>query len=206
MQSKSAVFSRTHFFIDRKFQGRYMVSFFIPMIILLLFMIFTLYFASVTIIDTTTQIIKKDIENRVSLELQDQAEPSVEQYKASLTGVNEYIRTFSSNKEFKQTVLSSLLWVFGVGMILVMVQIVLLTIFFSHKIAGPVYRFEKVCHNMISGCYTDQIHLRKGDEMQNLAVLMNEMIRKTGERMKSLKDASSNEEKEEIFKKIQINP
>lgn len=205
MQSKSAVFSRTHFFIDRKFQGRYMVSFFIPMIILLLFMIFTLYFASVIIIDTTTQIIKKDIENRVSLELQDQTEPSVEQYKASLTGINEYIRTFSSNKEFKQTVLSSLLWVFGVGMILVMVQIVLLTIFFSHKIAGPVYRFEKVCHNMISGNYTDQIHLRKGDEMQNLAVLMNEMIRKTGERMKSLNDASSNEEKEEIFKKIQIN-
>ena len=53
-------------------------------------------------------------------------------------------------------------------MVLVMVQIVLLTVFFSHKVAGPVYRFEKVCHNMIAGDYTDQIHLRKGDEMQNL--------------------------------------
>ena len=108
MQQKGASFSRTHFFIDRKFQGRYMMTFFIPMLILLLFMLFTLYFASVTIIDTTTRIIKRDIENKISLELQDQTEPSIDQYKSTLNGITEYIRVFSSNKEFKQTILSSL--------------------------------------------------------------------------------------------------
>ena len=204
MQPKGANFSRTHFFIDRKFQGRYMMTFLIPMLIMLLFMLFTLYFASMTIIDTTTRIIRKDIENKISLELQDQTEPSIDQYKSTFNGISEYIRVFSNNKEFKQTILSSLLWVFGIGMSLVMVQIVLLTVFFSHKVAGPVYRFEKVCHDMIAGNYTDEIHLRKGDEMQNLSVLLNEVLLKTRERFSALDNSKSDEEKKEILSKLQI--
>lgn len=204
MQKKPPAFSRTHFFIDRKFQGRYMLTFLIPMLILLLFMLFTLYFASMTIIDITTRTIKTDIENKMSLELQDQTEPSVNHYKATVSGISDYIRTFSTNKQFKKTVLSSLLWVFGAGMALVLIQIVLLTIFFSHKVAGPVYRFEKVCHNMIDGNYTDEIHLRKGDEMQNLAHLLNEVIRKTRERIAKLKNSQSDVEKREVMSNLQI--
>ena len=204
MQPKGANFSRTHFFIDRKFQGRYMMTFLIPMLIMLLFMLFTLYFASMTIIDTTTRIIRKDIENKVALELQDQTDPSIDQYKSTFNGITEYIRVFSSNKEFKQTILSSLLWVFGIGMLLVMVQIVLLTVFFSHKVAGPVYRFEKVCHDMIAGNYTDEIHLRKGDEMQNLSFLLNEVLLKTRERFSALNNSKNDEEKKEILSKLQI--
>lgn len=199
MQQKGASFSRTHFFIDRKFQGRYMMTFFVPMLILLLFMLFTLYFASVTIIDTTTRIIKRDIENKISLQLQDQTEPSIDQYKSTLNGITEYIRVFSSNKEFKQTILNSLMWVFGIGMTLVIVQIVLLTVFFSHRVAGPVYRFEKVCHNMIAGDYTDEIHLRKGDEMQNLSLLFNEVLHKTRERLSVQNNSQNDVEKKEII-------
>jgi nitrate/nitrite-specific signal transduction histidine kinase len=169
------------------------------MLILLLFMLFTLYFASVTIIDTTTRIIKKDIENKISLELQDQNEPTIDQYKSTLNGITEYIRVFSSNKEFKQTILNSLMWVFGIGMSLVIVQIVLLTVFFSHKVAGPVYRFEKVCHNMIAGDYSDEIHLRKGDEMQNLSLLFNEVLLKTRERLSAKNNSQSDVEKKEII-------
>ena len=204
MPQKKPTFSRTHFFIDRKFQGRYMLTFLIPMLILLLFMLFTLYFASMTIIDTTTRIIKNDIENKISLEMQDQTQPSIDQYKATLNGISEYIRSFSSNKEFKQTILCSLLWVFGIGMVLVMVQIVLLTIFFSHKIAGPVYRFEKVCQNMIEGKYTDEIHLRKGDELQNLSFLLNEVLRKTRERITALNNSQNDNERKEIISNLKI--
>ena len=187
MEQKNSGFSRTHFFIDRKFQGRYMLTFLIPMLILLAFMLFTLYFASQTIISTTVRIIKQDIENKVALELQDQSNPSAERYEAVVSGISDYLRTFSSNKEFKKNLLNSLLWVFGIGVLLVIIQIVLLTIYFSHKVAGPVYRFEKVCHNMIEGNYKDQIHLRRGDEMQNLATLLNEVIRVTRERLLALK-------------------
>jgi hypothetical protein len=59
----------------------------------------------------------------------------------------------------------------------------MMTIFFSHKLAGPVYRFEKACRNVINGSYTDVIVLRKGDQMQGLALLLNEAMRVSGKRI-----------------------
>jgi nitrate/nitrite-specific signal transduction histidine kinase len=184
-------FVRTHFFIDRKFQGRYMLTFLIPMLVMLFFMIFTLYFASRTIINTTTRILMYDIESRISSELQDQPSPTVEKYQDVLGGIEDYLKKFSTNKDVKKNLMSSLLWVFGAGIFLVMVQIVLLTIFFSHKVAGPVYRFEKICHNIIEGKYTDEVRLRQGDEMQNLARLFNEALRLTRLRMVELQSSSN---------------
>jgi len=204
VQQKNAGFSRTHFFIDRNFQGRYMLTLLIPMLILLVFMLLTLYFASQSIISTTVRIIKQDIESKIVLELQDQVEPSAERYGVLVNGIKDYIRSFSSNKEFRSSLLNSLMWVFGVGMLLVIVQIVLLTIFFSHKVAGPVYRFEKVCHNMIEGNYTDSIRLRKGDEMQNLAKLLNEVVRINRERLLSLKSSKDDQEREKLTSTLQL--
>jgi len=204
MSQKSLTFNRTHFFIDRKFQGRYLISFLLPMIIMLIFMLCTLYFTTQTMITTTTRTIRSDIENKIALELQDQTNPSVERYNSVISGINDYLKNFSSNKEFRKGLLVSLLWVFGVGILLVIIQIVMLTVFFSHKIAGPVYRFEKVCHEMIHGNYTSEIHLRKGDELKNLASLLNEVIRATRERLSSLKDAKTEEEKKEIVSKFQL--
>lgn len=190
-------FSRTHFFIDQKFQGRYMLTFLVPMLVLLVFMIFTLYFSSQAIINTTVRIIKYDIENKVSVQLQDQQQPTYDQYKILLQSIQDYLRTFSNNREFRKSLMSSLLWVFGVGVLLVVIQIVLLTIFFSHKVAGPVYRFEKVCHNMIKGIYTDKIRLRQGDEMQNLAKLFNEALECTRNRLQLLDKPEDEKEKVE---------
>ncbi|HEX3020631.1 MAG TPA: hypothetical protein VHP36_10030 [Chitinispirillaceae bacterium] len=184
--AKQNNFNRKHFFIDQKFQGRYMVTFLVPMLVLLVFMIFTLYFSSQAIINTTVRIIKYDVESNISLQLQDQQQPSIERYEALIQSIQNYLRTFSSNRDFRKNLMNSLLWVFGIGVFLVVIQIVLLTIFFSHKIAGPVYRFEKVCNNMIRGIYTDEIRLRQGDEMQNLARLLNEAIKCTRERLQSL--------------------
>ncbi len=181
-----------------------MLTLLIPMLILLVFMLLTLYFASQSIISTTVRIIKQDIENKIVLELQDQVEPSAERYGVLVNEIKDYVRSFSSNKEFRSSLLSSLMWVFGVGMLLVIVQIVLLTIFFSHKVAGPVYRFEKVCHNMIEGNYTDTIRLRKGDEMQNLAKLLNEVIRINRERLLSFKSSKDDQEREKLTSTLQL--
>lgn len=51
-----------------------------------------------------------------------------------------------------------------------------LSIFISHTIAGPIYRFEKTLLNLMQGDLTQQIGLRKGDEFKNLAVMFNDMI------------------------------
>jgi nitrogen fixation/metabolism regulation signal transduction histidine kinase len=204
MPQQSKSFHRKHYFIDRKFQVRYMMTFFIPMVIMLAFMLAALYFAAISIVDGTNRIIRRDIENTITLELQDQAEPSVDRYKAIVNDITRNIKEFSQNKKVKQKMLTTLLWVFGAGIFIVIIQIVFMTVFFSHKIAGPVYRIETVCHNMIEGKYTDQIKLRKGDELQNLAGLMNCVISMTSQRIHDLLHAENDDKRREIGSKLEL--
>lgn len=51
----------------------------------------------------------------------------------------------------------------------------LASIFVSHKIAGPVYRFEQSVKSITEGDLTLRIKLRKGDEMTELADMFNHM-------------------------------
>jgi nitrate/nitrite-specific signal transduction histidine kinase len=197
-------FVRKHFFIDRRMQGRYMMTLLIPMLIMLVFFLIVLYSASQSIVATTTRIIKEEVENKIAAQTQDQQNPSVDAYQALISNIKSYIRDFSSDVKYRKAVLQSLMWIFGIGILIIVVQIALLTIFFSHKLAGPIYRFEKMCHTLIEGNYTDKIYLRRGDEMQNLAQLINEVIRMTDERLTALRDAPSGEERNRIVSKLKI--
>ncbi|HEX2957258.1 MAG TPA: hypothetical protein VHO70_10530 [Chitinispirillaceae bacterium] len=204
MTKKGSGFVRTHFFIDKKFQGRYMLTFLIPMFIMLLFMLGILYLASQTIIQSTIRTLKQNVDSKIVSVLQDARDPAPDQYKVALEGVIEYIRTFTDSKDYQKNVLSALLLVVGGGLMLVIVQIVLLTVFFSHKVAGPIYRFEKACNSVIEGDYTSEIKLRKGDEMQNLALLLNEAIKVSRNRLKILGESENNGTRKEIISKIVI--
>jgi ABC-type sugar transport system permease subunit len=197
-------FERKHFFIDRKLQGRYMLTFLIPMVIMLVFMIFTLYIATQSLTATTTRIIRENVDNRIATRLQDRTDPPAALYQEILTGIRDYLRGFSTDPHYRKALLDSLLWVFGAGLLVLIIQIALLTIFISHKLAGPIYRFEKVCQSLIQGDYTVQIRLRKGDEMQNLAHLLDNVIQLTRERMLVLRDEADQEKRNEVQKKLQI--
>jgi signal transduction histidine kinase len=174
------------------------------MFVMLLFMLGILYFVSQTMIQSTIRTLKQNLDSRIVSELQDERDPAPEQYKEVLEGVTEYVRTFTDSKEFQNNILSSLMMVVGGGLVLVIIQIVLLTVFFSHKIAGPIYRFEKACNNMIEGNYSTEIKLRKGDEMQNLAELLNEVMKVSRERLKTLSEANENENRKELISKLKI--
>jgi len=179
-------FSRKSFFIDRNIQGRYMVTFLIPMLVMLAFMLLTLYLASQTIISTSSKIMKREIENIIATETQDQIEPTVERYSMAVEQIRAKVRDFGNIGDIKREFAGTLLGVFGAGILLVVLQIVMMTVFFSHKLAGPVYRFEKACKNVINGRYNDVITLRKGDQMLGLSLLLNEAIGVSGKRIVDL--------------------
>jgi len=181
-----ASFSRKNFFIDRNLQGRYMVTFLVPMLIMLVFMLVTLYFASQTIVSTSNRIMKREVENTLAVHFQDQPEPTAEQYREAIEQISLRLRDFGSIGDMKREFAGTLLWVFGAGIFLVVLQIVMMTVFFSHKLAGPVYRFEKQCKSVINGSYADAVHLRKGDQMQGLSLLLNEAVRVSGKRIADL--------------------
>lgn len=64
-----------------------------------------------------------------------------------------------------------LLW----KMLVAIVFICFVSVFVSHKIAGPVFRFEESAKTIANGDFSLRIRLRKGDELHDLADAFNRM-------------------------------
>lgn len=76
--------------------------------------------------------------------------------------------------------------------------LVLGSMLLSHRIAGPIYRFEKTLDLMLSGKLTDVIHLREKDEGKELAEKINQFNFQLKDSYTSIYDSS-----EEITSLIQ---
>jgi len=62
------------------------------------------------------------------------------------------------------------------------------TLFVSHKIAGPLYRFKKAMQALAEGNFSSDFRIRHLDQLQDLAEAFNAMIVKIRTDLKSLKD------------------
>jgi len=69
-------------------------------------------------------------------------------------------------------VLSSLASIVAAGL-----ATVIITLFISHRIAGPIYRLEKDIAEINNGNLKVQIQLRQKDELQELAKSLNQMVK-----------------------------
>lgn len=56
------------------------------------------------------------------------------------------------------------------------ILIVIISMFLTHRFAGPLFRFEKSVEEMVKGNFNFQIRLREKDEGKELAALMNRLI------------------------------
>ncbi|WP_428074224.1 HAMP domain-containing protein [Candidatus Avelusimicrobium aviculae] len=65
--------------------------------------------------------------------------------------------------------------------------VVVISALVSHKMAGPVYRFEQVCKAIAKGDYSQRVHLRKGDQLMELQDEFNNMMDKIESDMKNKK-------------------
>jgi len=70
---------------------------------------------------------------------------------------------------------------------IVAIATILVTLFVSHKIAGPLYRFKKVMEAMGEGDFLSHVSIRKGDQLQDLAKIFDDMIAKNRVKIKALK-------------------
>ncbi|HOJ49216.1 MAG TPA: ankyrin repeat domain-containing protein [Spirochaetota bacterium] len=66
--------------------------------------------------------------------------------------------------------------VVALSVILFIVIAAILAVFYSHKLAGPVYRIEKSILKIINGAHNFRVTLRKKDEFKNLADTFNKLI------------------------------
>ncbi|MBR4682974.1 MAG: hypothetical protein IKP06_06725 [Elusimicrobiaceae bacterium] len=54
--------------------------------------------------------------------------------------------------------------------------VVVISAILSHKMAGPVYRFEQTCKAIAKGDFSQRVHLRKGDHFIELQEQFNAMM------------------------------
>lgn len=54
--------------------------------------------------------------------------------------------------------------------------VVLISAILSHKMAGPVYRFEQTCKAIAKGDFSQRVRLRKGDQFIELQDEFNKMM------------------------------
>lgn len=199
-----AKYKRKQFFINRELQGKYMLSFALPMLSLLVFFAVLFYFALVKGLDGSLMLLSRDVTEQVTFSLEGKRNPSAEEYKFALDGVKNTIDSFANNKVKRAAVTQLLFWIIIPGFFLLMVQVLLLTIFFSHKLAGPVYRLEVAMNRVLDGDYTEEVRLRDGDQLTNLAALLNEVIAQAGVTMQKLALAKDSDEKEKILEKVNL--
>lgn len=79
--------------------------------------------------------------------------------------------------------------------------IVILTLLASHKIAGPLYRIRKELELIKNGSFTSSFHIRKGDQMQDLADSLSDVVSLLRDKHKTLKAKNL-----ELKKIIEVNP
>lgn len=60
--------------------------------------------------------------------------------------------------------------------VIVGILALVVTLFVSHKIAGPMFRFEKDLQDISDGNLQKMIHIRQGDQFGSVAKNLNEMV------------------------------
>lgn len=65
-----------------------------------------------------------------------------------------------------------------ITIIVIGLAMIIVTLFISHKIAGPAYRFEKVTSAIAGGDLSLNVRLRSKDQLQPMANSLDEMVKK----------------------------
>lgn len=73
-------------------------------------------------------------------------------------------------------ILPSLVYINLITLGLITLASIMVTLFVSHKIAGPMFRFEEELKRIGEGDLTKKVMIRKKDQITDMAVSLNDMI------------------------------
>lgn len=146
---------RRNYFIKQDFQGRFILRFFLT--ILLSAVVFTIILSIFSA------------------------------HTITITYRDSFLRIEKTPKAlFYEIIRAHGIYIFFIG-----AGISILSLFLSHRIAGPLYRFEKSIEEVIKGNLSFRIRLRKKDEAKELAEAMNRMIETLSSRLSQIRVISN---------------
>lgn len=80
--------------------------------------------------------------------------------------------------------MSAMMPLFGIKIVMYLVMVLIVSAVVSHRMAGPIFKFEKSCATVAEGDLTHRVYLRKGDQLtelqdqfNNLAGAVNEVVK-----------------------------
>ncbi len=146
---------RRKFFIDRKFQSKFIIKFCLLVILACVLFGGLIYLLSS---ETTTT--------------------AFENSRLVIKSTADYLLPLLA--------LTALITIVIVGL-----AMIITTLFISHRIAGPAYRFEKVTGDIASGNLNLDISLRSKDQLQPIAKGLAEMVKKLRFQITKIKERFS---------------
>ncbi len=92
----------------------------------------------------------------------------------------------------------------AVAIFLAGIPTIFVVLYISHKIAGPLYRFEKICEQVGNGNFDAVTPLREHDQLQDLALSFSLMTKKLQDQQQSRQRSYTHLERQfEVLKNIQ---
>lgn len=92
--------------------------------------------------------------------------------------------TIKSTADF---ILPAVLLASAVVILAIGIAAIAITLFTSHRIAGPLYRIEKDINEITAGNLNIAFNLRHGDEIKPIAASLNRMVRSVKEKVVAVK-------------------
>jgi len=176
-EGKKPFFWQRKYFIDKRFQSKFILRYSIVIAItagLILAGLFALKNKAYSLLpDGASVLAQMDVENHQALKKDQNGKWQVVPEGEG----EEYfpLKVTSGGYKFYNA-FNLYLWpVLGVTILNILI-IMIYSLFFSHKVAGPVVKIKKILnHYLATGEYID-IHLRKGDNFDDMARLINHAI------------------------------
>lgn len=99
-----------------------------------------------------------------------------------------YGEGFRMLAQLQQDILSKSTIIYAITVFIIVCGILLLTLIYSHRIAGPVYRLTHFAMTLCSGDFSSKVHIREKDVIHPLADDMNNMVEQYRQTLNNLQD------------------
>jgi hypothetical protein len=196
---------RKHFFINKPLQIRFMLAVIIPLFLINLVALAGLYFGIWSkILETFSdeQTLNDLVTASRMVEYEQARHPTASQDFSSLSFFKQTEKLSQRQREVFKGILDetnrSMFWKFS----LLLFFLGWGTIFISHKIAGPFFRFSKAFNAVEKGDYRSRVTLRKLDEGHPVAQEFNAAMEKTDLLLSNLKALTREKDAPEAVAKI----
>lgn len=168
---------RTRYYIDKNFQNQFIGKFSSIILIIAAIAILSLWFINKNAYDllpgNTAVLSAIDAKNAESVLLKKSEDGSYRESDAE--DAEFYLQLNKLPKNYNAFEIYWLPFILISGLYLIV--IIIFSLFFSHKMAGPIHRIKQTLDDYINKKDVSKIHLRKGDYFDELAVLINRALK-----------------------------